>query len=499
MKTKINCEGLAAALVAVFICVGNSMRASPSAVFYSADWHSVTNHPTPQWYEDAKFGIYFHWSAFSVPAYGSEWYSHNMYQTNHDVYQHHMATYGALDKFGYKDFIPKFTAEKFDADEWAELFQQAGARYAGPVAEHADGFSLWDSQVNPWNAARMGPKQDLVGKLARAIRKRNLKFITTFHHQWLWGWYSTTATNADVLDPAYSSFYGKPLPVTAFDYAHPQPWPDPPFCRQWHDKVIEVIDQYHPDLIYFDSRTMIIDEATRLHFLAYYYNQAQAQGREVVMTYKNEDFATGAGVIDLECGRMAAATPYKWQTDDLMDWNSWAYLEQPNYKPAKRLIHQLIDIVSKNGNLLLDIGPRPDGTIPEPVKERLLAMGAWLKLNGEAIYGTRPFEVYGEGPTKVAGGQFSEQNLKDFTSEDIRFTTKKGIIYATLLGWPQDGKVTIKSLADKRDSTVGKIRRIELIGATGKLEWHRSAEGLQLQLPAHKPCDYAWVLKITLA
>jgi alpha-L-fucosidase len=496
---KINSDVLAAAVAAVLIWPGICLRAAPPAGSYSANWQSLTNHPTPQWYEDAKFGIYFHWSAYSVPAYGSEWYSHNMYQTNNEVYQHHLATYGSLDKFGYKDFIPKFTAEKFNADEWAELFQQAGARYAGPVAEHADGFSLWDSRVNPWNAARMGPKQDLVGKLERAIRKRNLKFITTFHHQWLWGWYSTTATNADVLDPAYSSFYGNPLPVTAFDYAHPQPWPDQQFCRQWHDKVIEVIDRYHPDLIYFDSRTMIIDEATRLNFLAYYYNQARAQGREVVMTYKNEDFATGAGVVDLECGRMATATPFKWQTDDLMDWNSWAYLERPNYKPAKRLIHQLIDIVSKNGNLLLDIGPRPDGTIPEPVKKRLLAMGAWLKLNGEAIYGTRPFVVFGEGPTKVAAGQFNEQNLKDFTSEDIRFTTKKGIIYATLLGWPEDGRVTIKSLADKSDSTVETIRRIELLGYKEKLDWRRSAEGLTLQLPAKKPCDYAWVLKITTA
>ena len=478
-------------------CAVTLLPAGMAAGLYTASWQSVTNHPTPQWYDDAKFGIYFHWSAYSVPAYGSEWYSHNMYQTNNEVYRHHLAAYGPVDKFGYKDFIPKFTAEKFNADEWAELFQKAGARYAGPVAEHADGFSLWDSQVNPWNAARMGPKQDLVGELAGAIRRRKMKFLTTFHHQWQWGWYSTTISNADVLEPAYAGLYGKPLPVTAFDYLHPQPWPDPQFCRQWHDKVIEVVDRYHPDLIYFDSRTMIIDEATRLKFLAYYYNQAQAKGREVVMTYKNEDFATGAGVIDLECGRMAAATPCKWQTDDVMDWNSWAYLKNPNYKPAKRLIHELIDIVSKNGNLLLDIGPRPDGTIPEPVKERLLEMGAWLKLNGEAIYGTRPFRVFGEGPTKVQEGQFSEQNLKEFTSEDIRFTTKGKTIYAILLGWPEDGKEIIKSLADKADSTVGTIQRIQLMGRRGNLEWNRSGEGLTVQLPQQKPCEYAWVLKIT--
>ena len=272
MKNQLQLTKFLAIVAAAAVLGGSAirMKATPQAGGeYAETWQSLTNHPTPQWYDDCKFGIYFHWSAYSVPAFGSEWYSHNMYQVDNEVYRHHLATYGSLDKFGYKDFIPQFTAEKFNPEEWAELFEKAGARYAGPVAEHADGFSLWDSQVNPWNAAKMGPKQDLVGKLERAIRKRNLKFVTTFHHQWLWGWYSTTATNADVLDPAYSSFYGKPLPVTAFDYSNPQPPPDQAFCRQWHDKVAEVVDRYHPDLIYFDSRTMIIDEATRLKFLAY--------------------------------------------------------------------------------------------------------------------------------------------------------------------------------------------------------------------------------------
>jgi len=488
---------LPAIIVAALIPASNPpLRAEGNPGDYAPTWASLSTHPTPQWYEDAKFGLYFHWSAYSVPAFSSEWYSHDMYQTTSEVSRHHVATFGPLDKFGYKDFIARFTAEKFDADEWADLFERAGARFAGPVAEHADGFSLWDSRVNPWNAARMGPKQDLVGKLEAAIRRHHLRFVTTFHHQWRWGWYSTDAAKADVLEPAYAGLYGQALPVTAFDYAHPQPWPDRAFCQEWSDKVVEVIDRYHPDLVYFDSRTMIIDEPTRLKFLAYYYNQAHAQGREVVMTYKNEDFAKGAGIIDLECGRMASATPYKWQTDDVMDWNSWAYLEKTDYKPAGRLIHELVDIVSKNGNLLLDIGPRPDGTIPEPIKERLLAIGAWLKLNGEAIYGTRPFQVFGEGPTKIKEGQFTEKNLADFTPEDIRFTTKSGVLYASLLGWPADGRVTIHTLADGGKFEVGSIQRVELLGHDGNLEWKRSAEGLTVQLPAQKPCDYSWVLKI---
>jgi len=285
--------------------------------------------------------------------------------------------------------------------------------------------------------------------------------------------------------------------VTAFDYAHPQPWPDGEFCQKWYDKLAEVIDHYHPDLIYLDSRVMIIDEPTRMNFLAYFYNQARAQGREVVMTYKNEDFAPGAGLLDLECGRMVSVTPYKWQTDDVMDWNSWAYLEKPNYKPAVRLVHQLIDIVSKNGNLLLDVGPKPDGTIPEPVKERLLQIGAWLELNGEAIYGTRPFRVFGEGPTQIKAGQFTEKELQDFKPEDIRFTTKPGTIYATMLGWPANGEAVIKSLAQDGGTSGETIRSVQLIGHRGELKWNRSANGLKVSLPEQKPCDYAWVLKIT--
>jgi alpha-L-fucosidase len=464
---------------------------------WQPEWAPLTNHVTPQWYEDAKFGIYFHWGVYSVPAFGSEWYSRNMYQTNEAAYRHHLDTYGSLDTFGYKDFIPQFTAEKFNADEWSDLFARAGARFAGPVAEHADGFALWDSKVNPWNAARMGPKRDLVGELEKSVRKKGMKFVTTFHHQWLWGWYATTVTNADVNDPRFASFYGKALPLSAFDYENPRPAPDKSFCDRWRAKVVEVIDHYHPDLIYFDSRTMIIDEKNRMDMLSHYYDQSAKAGRQVVMTYKNNDFPTGGGVVDLECGRMASITPFKWQTDDVMDWNSWAYLSQPNYKPTERLIHELVDIVSKNGNLLLDIGPRPDGTIPEPIRERLLAIGSWLKINGEAVYGTRPFTVFGEGPTPVVEGHFGEAKLKGFTAQDFRFTSKGAVVYAFILAWPEDGRVTIKSLAANGPYEKGKIRKVKLIGHPGAIEWNQDEQGLCAKLPAQKPCDYAWVLKIT--
>ncbi len=420
-----------------------------------------------------------------------------MYQKDSPEQKHHLATYGALNQFGYKDFIPLFTADKFEAEAWVDLFQKAGAQFVGPVAEHADGFSMWDSRVNPWNAARMGPRRDLVGEMEKAARKKHLKFIATFHHQWLWGWYATVVTNADVFDSRYASFYGHALGTNAFAYEDPNPKPDLAFRDQWLEKVGEVVDRYHPDLIYFDSRTAIIDEAHRLKMLAHYYNQARDRGQEVVMTYKNDDFGLGSGVVDLECGRMASVTAYKWQTDDLMDWNSWAYLKQPNYKPASRLVHQLVDIVSKNGNLLLDIGPRPDGTIPEEVQARLLQIGAWLKVNGEAIYGTRPFTVFGEGPTRVKEGHFGETGLKEFTPEDIRFTTKGTNLYAIALGWPTNGALHIKTLAKNAAAAKGAIEQVTLLGYAGSIKWVQDEASLTVDLPATRPCDYAWTLRIT--
>jgi alpha-L-fucosidase len=499
MRIKILASRLSAfffAACAATLCAWNCARGENPVHGWQPEWARLTNHVTPQWYEDAKFGIYFHWGIYSVPAFGSEWYSRNMYQTNQAAYRHHLEAFGSLDKFGYKDFIPKFTAEKFNADEWVEIFAAAGARYVGPVAEHADGFALWDSKVNPWNAARMGPKRDLLGELEKAVHKKGMKFATTFHHQWLWGWYATTVTNADVNDPQFSSFYGKALPLSAFDFGDPRPAPDKSFCDRWRAKVIEVIDHYHPDLIYFDSRTLIIDEQNWMDMLSHYYDQAAGTGREVVMTYKFNDFPTGSGVLDLECGRMASITPYKWQTDDDMDWDSWAYLSHPNYKSTTRLIHQLVDIVSKNGNLLLDIGPRPDGTIPDPVRERLLAMGAWLKVNGEAIYGTRPYKVFGEGPTQVVEGSFGETKLKGFTGQDFRFTAKGDVVYAFILAWPEDGRVRIRTLAANAPYARGKIQSVELLGHRGAVEWNQDEQGLGVKLPAKKPCDHSWVLKI---
>ena len=284
-----------------------------------------------------------------------------------------------------------------------------------------------------------------------------------------------------------------PRPLTGDLY----PRPGEQFCQRWEAKIKEVIDKYRPDLLWFDARMFTIDEDYRRDFLAYYYNRAQSWGREVAVTYKFDDLPRGAGIVDLERGRMAKATDYPWLTDDSIDWNSWGYVEDHRYKSTTRLIGELVDIVSKNGCLLLNVPPKANGEIPAEVQQRLLEMGRWLKLNGEAIYGTRPWTIFGEGPTKVNEGHFGEEKTGDFTARDIRFTTKGTALYAICLGWPGE-KLVVKSLTAGAPHFGGQIAAIKLLGSQAALRWSQAANGLTVFFPAEKPCRHAYVLKISL-
>ena len=504
-------RGVAAGTALGLTNVGRAITTASHDHPFEANWDSLSRHQCPDWYRDAKFGIYFHWGIYSVPAFGNEWYPHWMYLPGRPEYEHHLATYGSLDRFGYKDFASQFSAEHFDADAWVTLFRECGARYIGPVAEHADGFSMWDSRVNRWNAARLGPKRDIVGELERAVRRQGLKFYSSFHHQWLWGWYSSPIANADIYNPKYADLYwpqkytlGSPGEAKnyavdrpgAFNYAHPDPAPSETFCRMWRDKIVEVIDRYHPDVLYFDTRCFIIPERYQIEMLAHYYNASAAAGRETIITYKENDFAKGSGLPDHEAGQLAEKASFVWQTDDVLDWDSWAYLHKPNYKSAGRVIHQLNDVVSKNGNLLLDVGPRPDGTIPDEVVSRLRTIGSWLKVNGEAIYGTRPWERFGEGPTTVKEGMYVADRNKDFTAHDIRFTTGSHALYVHVMGSP--GKTVLVSSL-KRDTALpfGELKSARMLGATSECRWEWSPDGLRLHLPDSRPSDDAVVILLT--
>ena len=464
---------------------------------YKAEWQSVIQHQTPDWFLDAKFGIYFHWGPYSVPAYKTEWYSHYMYDKNHPIHQYHVDTYGPLDEFGYKDFIPMFTAEYFNAAEWVELFEKAGAQFVGPVTEHADGFAMWDSNLTKWDASDMGPKRDIVGEMEKAVRKTDMKFITTFHHHWLWSWFSTWDESTDAANPEFEDLYGPKLDSNEFVGAEEFPtfFAHDAFANRWISRLKEVIDKYNPDLIYFDNKMNILDEKYRLDFLQYYYNHAAKRDQEVVVTYKAKDLHVGAGVLDLERSRMSEKKEFPWLTDDSIDWGSWCNVSEPDYKSTNRMIDFLVDVVSKNGGVLLNVTPTAKGEIPQPVVDRLLEIGEWFKINGEAIYGTRPFDIFGEGPQEIVEGHLSERQNTDATAEDIRFTTRGDVLYAIALDWPGE-KLIIRSLGSDSGYLAKGIKSISLLGSNTDLDWEVTSNGLIIELPDKPSGDHAFTFKI---
>jgi len=420
-------------------------------------------------------------------------------------YEYHVITYGHPSGFGYKDFIPTFGAEKFDPDEWAELFKKAGAQFAGPVGEHHDGFAMWDSQFTEWNAAKMGPKRDIVGELERAIRNQGMRFMIALHHAENWWFFPHWREEFDTSDPEYVGLYGplhnqewakrKPDVGSRHDEWQSQDKPSREFLDKWIGKTREVIDKYQPDMLWFDFGLRFVQEQYKKDMLAYYYNKEKEWGKEVVVTYKWHDLAPGTAVVDLELGRFGELTYHEWITDTSVDdQGAWSYVQDAGFKPVSAIVHNLVDNVSKNGYLLLNVGPKADGEIPEPAKECLLGIGEWLDANGEAIYGTTPWLIYGEGPTKMERtGYFSERQEVEYTAKDIRFTVKDNVLYATCLGWP-GGRVTIESLKRLYESEIDSVK---MLGVDGELEWSLTQQGLEIKTPDEKPCEHAYVFKIT--
>ena len=469
---------------------------------YRPDWESLQEYEAPEWYRDAKFGIFIHWGVYSVPAFGSEWYPRMMYVKGSPEYKHHIATYGPQDKFGYKDFIPMFKAEHFDPAAWAELFKKAGAKYVVPVAEHHDGFAMYDSGLSDWTVVKMGPHRDTTGELAKAVRAVGLHFGVSSHrveHNFFLGPGRTIPS--DISDPKYAAFYGpahkwlanpRGTPLNNdFTYVS-QAWPN-----DWLARDAELVEKYQPDIVYFDwwiGQASIRPNLRR--FAAFYYNSSLKYGDHVgVINFKDYAMQEHSAVLDLERGQLGDIRPLPWQTDTSVSNKSWGYIQNDTFKSPEFIVDQLIDIVSKNGNLLLNIGPRSDGTIPEEVQQVLLDVGAWLNVNSEAIYGTRPWRIYGEGPTKVEAGSFHDTAVRPYTPEDFRFTTKGDVLYAIGLAWPTDGEAVIHSLTP----TVGseRVLSIALLGSDAKLQFEQRADGLHVQLLSQAPAKYAYALRVT--
>jgi alpha-L-fucosidase len=465
---------------------------------FEADWHSIASqYRVPDWYRDAKFGIFIHWGPYSVPAFQDEWYPRKMYLKDDPAFAHHAKTWGPQNTFGYKDFIPLFKAEKFDANAWAELFHRAGARYVVPVAEHHDGFAMYDTALSRWSAAKMGPKRDVIGEIAAAVRKRGMKFGLSNHRAEHW-WFMEGGRDcdSDVNDPAFADLYGPAQPQNKTGTPEFKAFKD-----DWLARACEQIDKYRPSLVYFDTWVERPPLGPyRRHVAAYYYNRARTwrdDERGVAINYKNDAFAPNAGVIDVERGQMGDIRPYFWQSDTAVGKRSWCHIENEEYKPAEQIIADLCDIVSKNGTMLLNIGPKADGTIADADRAILDDVGRFLAVNGEAIYGTRPWKVFGEGPTQVPEGHFTDQNRAPFTPQDWRFTTRgRGTLYAINLGRPAaGGEVLIRSLGESLRLATGRVKRVTMLGA-GEVRWSQDASGVTAKLPERLPLPFGCALKI---
>ncbi|GAA0947291.1 alpha-L-fucosidase [Virgisporangium aurantiacum] len=481
--------------------VGSAAAAIPGPTSYSATWASVDQHPpAPEWFQDAKFGIYFHWGAFSVPAFVNEWYPRNMWNNGSPENNHHKSVYGDPSAWPYHNFIngardragnfvqfaPRLASAggAFDPVAWAQLFADAGARFAGPVAEHHDGFSMWSSSVNEYNSVARGPRLDLLRLHADAIRAKGLKLMVAMHHAYNFtGYYQFVPAQSD---PGLRKLYGQL--GTPAEY------------QLWYDKLKEIIDGYQPDILWQDFNLGAIPESYRLNFLSYYYNRAVAWNKEVVATYK-DGFNNRGEVFDFERGGPAGIQIPYWLTDDSISSSSWCYTVGIGYYSSNALLHALIDRVTKNGNMVLNIAPMADGTIPSGQRSVLLAIGDYLRRFGESIYATRAWEVYGEGPTQMGGGTF--QTPRTGTAQDVRFTRSKDnrVLYATLLGWP-GGTAHITTLASNRIN-LSTLTSARLLGSTAGSYIDlptptQDGAGLHVTLPATTPYNApAYVLKLS--
>ncbi len=482
------------------------LQSEQSEDLFDPTWESLERYETPEWFRDAKFGIYVHWGIYSVPERG-EWYGRWMYMEGRNHYRYHVENFGHPSEFGYKDFIPMWKAERFDPDEWLALFKEAGAKYFTPCAVHHDGFDLWDSKHNPYNAARMGPQRDLIGLMKEATQRAGLRWGVTTHVARAYNWmqYSHLSDKEgpykgipyDGANPEYEGFYHKPH--GNFEQWYPKD-SSPEWKKAWLDRLTDLVDNYELDFLYFDGAIPFSDDdalAGRT-LLAHYYNENMQRngGRmEGVMAIKNKEMETtvyrkkdytgrdhgvyrpGVATLDLENVKFDALKRDPWQTDDSI--GPWGYNSNPNtkYKSVDYIVDKLVDIVSKNGNLLLNVPPRADGSLDEETVSILKGIGAWMKVNGESIYGTRPWVVFEQG--------------------DIRFAQNKtgDTLYATLLEWPEASLVTIDLLGLKSGAKA--VNSVSFLGSPERVSWRQDQAGLTARLPENPFGQHAHVIEIT--
>lgn len=553
MKRRKLIKGLAAALPAwwltkafggdvadwdIKIQQGERMAKGP----FSPQWESLQKYKVPDWYRDAKFGIWAHWGVQCQPEYG-DWYARGMYEEGSNDYKFHVKKYGHPSKFGFKDVINEWKAENWDPDHLVELYKNAGAQYFVAMANHHDNLDNYKSSYQPWNSVNMGPKKDLIAGWVKAAKKQGLPFGVSVHAAHAWSWYETSQrsdkngpltgvpydgkiTKAEGKDKWWEGYD----PQELYEQNHPlsegsdkggtihKQWnwgngvnvPNKAYCEKFYNRTVELINKYQPDLIYFDDTALplwpISDAGLRI--AAHMYNDSiQRHGKlKAVINGKILDEQQRKCMVwDIERGASNSIEPFVWQTDTCI--GNWHYdrqvYDRKGYKSAKTVIQILVDVVSKNGNLLLNVPVRGDGTIDSLELAVVEEIGRWMKVNSESIYATRPWEIFGEGPAIASAAPLSAQGFnegknKPLDFEDIRFNQKKDFLYATFFGWPANGQALVKSLAaGSTHIAEKKITKVELLGHKGKVEWTQNNEGLSVTLPDEKPCENAFVLKIS--
>lgn len=494
-----------------------SRAASQAQGPFEPTWESTDKHnAAPEWFRDAKFGVYWHWGVFTTPEFSSEWYGRDMYIPDSNARKEHTRRYGPPEEWGYEKFIlgdkdlegnhvefkPVLASEggDFDPAAWLKAVNASGARFAGPVGEHHDGVSLWDSEVNEWNSVDLGPELNLLQIFADAVREYDMKLVVAMHQAFNTNGFFGFAP--EQTDKSLQKLFGQ-LPKEESD-------------QLWFDKHREMLDRVQPDIIWNDfsldspgwcqgsSDICAISEEQRLKYLAYYFNRGVEWDKEVLTTYKHFDsgFRDTSAVADWERGGPAEITRPYWLTDDAISASSWSYTEGISYYTSKQMIHSLLDRISKNGNMLLNISPTAAGILPAEQKRVLLNIGKYLARYGEAVYDTRAWDIYGEGPTKAGGGSFTKP--MEGNSSDIRFTRNKAedVLYATVLGWPESGEVAVSSLGSDALVSLSGLQTVQLLGNsageyTDITSWNQENDALVIELPEQPQESVAYVLKLS--
>lgn len=509
---------------------------------FRPDWDSLKQYKVPDWYRNAKFGIWAHWGPQCQPEHG-DWYARGMYQEGSHQYKSHVREYGHPSKAGFKDVIRQWTAAAWQPDQLLALYKRAGAQYFVAMANHHDNFDNYDSKYQPWNATRLGPKKDIIGGWAGAARRQGLHFGVSVHAAHAWTWYETAQrsdkegsmkgipydgklTKADGkgtwwegLDPQdlYAQNHA-PSRHSEDDHGIHRIWnwdaaqgasiPDKAYCEKFYNRTVDLINKYDPDLVYFDDTALplwpVSDAGLRI--AAHLYNRSiKKHGRlEAVLNGKILDEEQRKCMVwDIERGQSNRIEPFVWQTDTCL--GSWHYdrsiFDRHHYKTAKTVVHTLADVVSKNGNLLLSVPVRGDGSIDSDEQQIVEEIGVWMEKNREGIFDTRPWKVFGEGPAiesaaPLTAQGFNEGKGKPFGAEDIRFTLKDGALYCIVLGWPESGEVVIRSLARSKGLYAEEIRRVELLGSPEAPSFTLQEQGLMVKLPESRAGEYAFTLKV---